>query len=321
MALQTGQQEKIPVFTRALHPPPEEFKHVELQEFIRFFSHPARYILTKRVGIEPIEESQTLESNEPFDLQGLARYKLENSILDHLLRHQDCDRLYQVKKASGELPHGRLGKMYFYRLVTELRSFHTMLKELLEGRELKKLQVDLAAGDFRLTGLLENVSSKGLVCYRYAAMTSKDVIRNWITHLVLNCLIDNQAIKYRNTYYACKTGFYKYSATAEGSRHLEQLLNFYWEGLSEPLLFFPNTSHEFAREIHKGKSKREALRKAATEWEGNSFNKRGEKNDPYNHLCCKNITLAEPRFMETAIRVYLPALEHQEKIKRVDLQA
>ncbi|MBW2506448.1 MAG: exodeoxyribonuclease V subunit gamma [Deltaproteobacteria bacterium] len=321
ISLQSGQREISQLFTAVLPSPPDEFKHVELQELIRFFSHPARYILTQRVGIAPIEDSQALKTSEPFNLEGLARYKLENSILDHLLRNQDCDRLYQIKKAAGKLPHGMPGKIYFNRLVTELASFQTMLTDILEGQELKKLQIDLAAGDFKLTGFLDNVSIKGLVTYRYAAMTAKDVIRNWISHLVLNNLIDNEAVKERNTYYACKTGFYKYSPTAKSNRYLEDLLDLYWQGLCEPLFFFPNTSHAFAREIHKAKSEQEALHKAAAEWEGNSFNKKGDRKDPYNLLCCKNITLADPRFMETAKVIFLPALEHQEKIKLSDLRA
>ena len=136
----------------------------------------------------------------------------------------------------------------------------------------------------------------------------------------MNNLFDNKAVKDRNTYYACKTGFYKYSPTAKSNRYLEDLLDLYWQGLCEPLFFFPNTSHAFARELYKAKSEQEALHKAAAEWEGNSFNKKGDRKDPYNLLCCKNITLAHPRFMETAKVIFLPALEHQEKIKLSDLR-
>ncbi|NIP24886.1 MAG: exodeoxyribonuclease V subunit gamma, partial [Gammaproteobacteria bacterium] len=74
LALRTGQQKIKPVFSDPLPPPPDEFKHVELQELIRFFSHPARYLLLKRVGIAPIEENQVLETSETFYYKGLARY-------------------------------------------------------------------------------------------------------------------------------------------------------------------------------------------------------------------------------------------------------
>ena len=319
--LLTGEQKIAPGFSAPLTPPPDEFKHVELQELIRFFSHPSRYILVKKVGIAPIEESQPLETSEPFNLKGLDRNKLENKILDHLLKNQDCDRLYQIEKAAGNLPHGMIGKIFFTQLVSKLQPFHKMLAELLAGPQIKKQQIDLAINDFRITGCLDNIGVNGLVHYRYATMTSKDVIRSWLGHLVINNFTDQQpsAIN-RNTFYAGKTGLYKFSPTTESTHHLEYLLGLYWQGLTEPLSFFPNTSYAFAREIHKGKNEQEALRKASIEWEGDNYNKKGEKKDPYNLLCCKNMALKNPCFMEIAKGVFLPALALQEKIQLADLQ-
>jgi exodeoxyribonuclease V gamma subunit len=115
------------------------------------------------------------------------------------------------------------------------------------------------------------------------------------------------------TYYAGKETIYKYSPAAESHRHLEKLLDLYWQGLTKPLYFFPRTSFAFAQEIHNGKNEREALRKACIEWEGNDFNKMGEKNDPYNLICCKNMALANPLFTEQAKNVFLTALAHQRK--------
>lgn len=323
LALQTGQQEITPLLTAALSPPPESSKNMELQELISFFSHPIRFILLKRIGIAPLEEKQALPTSEPFNLRGLTRYKLENRILDHLLKHQDCHRLYQIKKAAGELPHGRVGKIYFTQLVSKLQPFHKMLAELLDGVDIDRQLIELAVGDFKINGSLEKLGNKSLVQYRYAKMTSKDVIRSWISHLVFTrCKESNSAATDRFTFFIGKDGIYKYNSTSKNGHYLADLLNLYWQGLSKPLPFFPNTSYVFAREIHKGHSEQEALQKASSEWEGNSFNLRGEKNDPYNLLCCKNIILADNRlFIDTAKRIYLPALEHQEKIKPEDFRA
>ena len=65
--------------------------------------------------------------------------------------------------------------------------------------------------------------------------------------------------------------------------------------------------------VDKGKNEQDALYKAAIAWEGNNFNKKGEKNDPYNLLCYKNMDLSNPLFKEQAKKVFLPALSHQEK--------
>ena len=314
IALAFEQQKISPVFSAQLPSPPDEFKQIELQELVRFFSHPARYLLVKIIGIAPIEESQVMNTSEPFTLKGLARYKLGNDILEQLLQGHDCDKLYHIKNAAGELPHGKMGKMYFEQLVSELQSFHKTLAELLSGQELKQQQVNLRIRNYTLTGHLDNISRIGLVQYRYATMKPKDVIRSWISHLVLNSLQGPAASETGiNTFYAGKDSVYKYTPVTESSLHLKHLLDLYWEGLTEPLYFFPQTSFVFAQEIHKGKDELTALRRANTEWEGNDFNKKGEKNDPYNLLCYKNMDLSNPLFMDQAKKVLLPAFAHQEK--------
>ena len=314
-ALISGLQKNPPLFLEPLPLPPEEYMQVELHELIRFFSHPARYLLVKILGIAPFEESLALEANEPFTLKGLARYNLENDILAHLLGGSDCTELYQVKKAAGELPHGRIGEIYFRQLVSELQLFHKTLAKLVSGQKLHEQQIDLSLHGFRITGKLDNVCDLGQVQFRCASMKPKDVIRSWISHLVLNSLQESGLPGIgMNTYYAGKDGIYKYVQAAESSRQLGQLLDLYWQGLTEPLHFFPGPSFAFAREIHKGKNEPEAMRKALIEWEGTEFNKKGERNDPYNLLCCKNLDLmASPLFREQAQKVFLPALSHQEK--------
>jgi exodeoxyribonuclease V gamma subunit len=314
IALTSEQQKITSLFSEPLPAPADEFKQVELYDLIRFFSHPVRYLLVKIVGIAPIEESQGLEVSEPFMLKGLIRYKLENEILEQLLKGHSCDKLYNIKKAAGELPHGQIGKIYFEQLVSELQSFYQSLAELISGQELKQRQVNLSIGDYRITGHLENTSHSGLIQYRYATVKSKDVIRSWISHLVLNSLQESEVCQTgSNTFLAGKNNIFKYVPTAESKQHLEDLLDLYWQGLTEPLYFFPHASFVFAQEIHKGKNEQEALQKAIIEWEGDDFNKKGEKNDPYNQLCCKNMKLSNPLFMAQAKKVFLAAFALQEK--------
>jgi exodeoxyribonuclease V gamma subunit len=306
--------EKKPAFSDPLPPPPQEFRHIALHDLIRFFSHPARYLLVNIVGIAPIEKNLALDTSEPFVLQGLARYKLENEILELLLKGQDCDALYHIKKAAGELPHGITGKVYFTQMVSDLQFFCNKLSGVIRGLELKRQQVTLAIGDYTLTGLIDNVTSIGLMQYRYATIKPKDIIRSWICHLALNSTNGSGASEDGvSTFYAGKEGLYKLSPAAESTHYLEELLELYWQGITEPLCFFPQTSFVFAKEFHKGKNEQDALYKAAIAWEGNNFNKKGEKNDPYNLLCYKNMDLSNPLFKEQAKKVFLPALSHQEK--------
>lgn len=312
VAFTSKQQRVCPVITSTLSPPSDTCKQVELSELIKFFTHPVRYLMIKKIGIASIEDSQSLNTTEPFVVKGLARYKLENDILKDLMEGHDCEKLYQVKRSAGILPHGKMGKIYFTRTVSAVQSFKRKLDTLFLQNKPLHQEVNLDVNDFKISGVLDNLIEAGMVQYRYATINPKDIIRGWISHLVFNRINNHDKPESEtNTFLAGRDRIYKYNPVSEDSVYLEQLLTFYWQGLSEPLHFFPRTSFIFAREIYKGKSKQEALLKANSEWEGNAYNLIGEKKDPYYSLCFKNMDLADTFFMSQAQKIFLPVFEHQ----------
>lgn len=313
-ALLAGPQKGAPLFPSSNELLPEQLAEVELADLISFFSHPARHLLVKVVGMAPIEENQLLETSEPFTLEGLAKYRLENAIVECLLQHEGCDTLFAVKKAAGELPHGEMGRVWFNQLVNELQPFCTLVSELLAGMERQQVPVDLIVGATRITGRLSGVTPLGLLLYRHAQLKPRDIIRAWISHLVLNSLpLEELPGRGTSTYQADIGSVYRYTPAATGSSHLAVLIDLYQEGTRAPLPFFPDTSHVFAAEIHRGKVGEEALEKAMVRWEGDRFRSQGEKNNPYNRLCWNNVAFPEKLFMRLAETVFLPALEHREK--------
>jgi len=312
LALSAKAQCASMVFSSPLGPPPEEYRQVEINELVMFYAHPTRYLLRKRIGIAPIEESQALNTSEPFEIKGLDRYVLENEILAHISSGGDCDSLYQVKKAAGQLPHGRMGEVYFSRIVSAAQSFRKTIDVLSSGQKLEKLEISLDVDGYKITGHLDNIGAAGMVQYRYAAIKPKDIMRSWICHLVLNRHRKaDEPESLKHTFLAGKDKIFQYLPVAENSSFLEQLLSLYWQGLTEPLHFFPQASFAFARAVHNGKPEQEAMLRASSAWEGNMHTGPGEKYDPYNSLCFNNAELSEKTFPDLAKRVFLPALAHQ----------
>ena len=115
---------------------------------------------------------------------------------------------------------------------------------------------------------------------------------------------------------AGKNKILQYLPVAEDSGFLEELLSLYWLGLSEPLHFFPQASFAFTRALHSGKSEQDAMLRASSEWEGSMYTGPGEKYDPYNSLCFKNLELSEKSFADLAKKIFLPILAHQVTYKR-----
>jgi exodeoxyribonuclease V gamma subunit len=314
VAFTTEPQSLYPLVTSPLTPLPETYKQVELNDLIRFFTHPVRYFLVMRIGIAFIEESQRLNTSEPFAVKGLERYKLENDILKRLMEGHDYDNLYQAKKAESTLPHGKMGEIHFTQIMSAVQSFKRALDALFSQKEPQNQEFSITINDFEINGRLDNLSEYGMVHYRYAKINPKDMIRSWISHLALNSS-NGKPGTVMNTFLAGKDRILKYLPVPESNTYLEQLLSLYWQGLSEPLHFFPRSSFVFAREIHKGKSEQEALLKAKNEWEGNAFHAIAEKNDPYNSLCFKNMDMTDTLFMDQAKKLFLPIFEYQTRHK------
>lgn len=78
---ENGEDERIiyaglPFFTKALHAPDESWRQVSLDDLIRFFRHPARYLLQRRLGIGFQGTEEDLPADEPFVVDRSARRKL-----------------------------------------------------------------------------------------------------------------------------------------------------------------------------------------------------------------------------------------------------
>ncbi len=93
--------------------------------------------------------------------------------------------------------------------------------------------------------------------------------------------------------------------------YLIELLNLYWEGLSNPLHFFPDSSEEYVRQAYiKKKDEKYSMQAARNKWLGSKFS-RGESKDPYYDICFRNSDINEifnDLFAKNSESVFLPLL-------------
>jgi len=146
------------------------------------------------------------------------------------------------------------------------------------------------------------------------------MVVSWIYHLLLNC---TGAGGYpRRTLLAGLAGKsarerkwvrYEYAPVEKGEEILEGLLKRYWEGLSEPLHFFPEISLSYAKACLTKKKPREgALEQAHKTWKGTEWS-RGESEDPYHQLCFGNEDPIDSAFEKIAMEIVEPFLKHVKK--------
>ena len=316
-------EEPEPFLSQELSDPEQERRTVGIEDLCRFFSNPARFLLNQRLRIYLEGPTITPEDREPFEIGGLDRYILEQELLAKGLVGARIEESLPIKRAAGHLPHGTVGECLFQGMVEGVERFMTQLTAHLEGGPLAPLEVTLAVSGFHLTGRIDDVYPKGLIQYRYATLKSRDFLRAWIYHLVLNNL---GAEGYPRTTLLAGLGkrrsrerpwvAWHFAPVGRSEQVLDNLLCYYWEGLKRPLPFFPESSWVYAVERMKQKSPPEkALQKARNQWEGGRYNG-GECKDPYYQQCFGQGDCLQGAFQVITEEIFMPMLAHMEKEKR-----
>lgn len=317
----SGRKEPEPFLGAGLSEPDETWRKVDLHGMCAFFSNPTKFLLNRRLGIYLEESSSLAEEKEPFEVRTLEQYLLEESMLRRRLQGRSLKEDFVFAVASGRLPHGPVGQCIYEGLSPGVEHFAEDLSPLLGENALETLDFQIDVGGFSLTGSLDHVFKEKMIRFRYARLKGKDILVNWIYHLVLNAVraegyprhtliagLSAKSNKERNR------AFYEYAPVDEGEEILEGLLKRYWEGLKEPLHFFPESSREYAeRRLAKDKPAEVALEQARKAWEGTEWN-RGEILDPYYQLCFGEEDPIDTAFEEIAVEVFEPLLKYLKEV-------
>lgn len=287
--------------------PPLEETTVSLDELTAFFTNPARALLKGRFGISLREPEGAPEESEPFRLEHLERYGLEQELADACLRGDTPAEALPRVRARGELPAGRYGDELFALLAEGVTEFAAALRPRLDAPLLPPRELDLPVGELRLVGRLGGIRQDGLLRYRCARLKPRDRIRLWIEHLALNGLGPEGYPA--GSLAVAKDNELRLGPVPGWRALLALLLETRRLGMRQPLPFFPAASFAYADRVLAGKGEAAALRAAAREWHG-SEDFPGEKRDPAYRLCYGDADPLDGRFCELALEIWGPVLKH-----------
>jgi exodeoxyribonuclease V gamma subunit len=290
----------------------DEFKTLDMNALIYFFKNPSQFFCNKRLGLYLDRTIEPPTEREPFMIDGLMRYSIQQDLIQRELKSQTLAvaDLAKIFRSRGELPHGAVGDLALERLVDETAPFINQVKDYLQG-EPKKVSIEIELSDFKLTGVIEQIYSDGVIHYRCAETKPKDLIQLWLYHLALSCS-DAQNKPQKSMFIGADT-VWMFSPLENGKDILHALLEKYLEGLSKPLHFFPTSSWAYAESYFYDKDKQElkkALEAAKKAWQGDEFNNRkGEGQDPYFKLCFGNVEPFDLTFQQDASDILKPLLQ------------
>ncbi len=290
----------------------EEKHHLDLGSFQRFWQSPSRFFCEQRLGLRLESDEEPLAEDEPFTLKGLDRYVVNREMVEGVLAGEPLS--FERVRAGGILPHGAMAEAVYDKVQRNAVSFARKVEEL-DGKETSSHRGTLAVGAYQLDVELPRVNQVGQFHFRFGKVDGRHILGAWLSHLALNSL-DMPATIGRQTLLIGDDSIISLSPIKDAPITLRKLLDFYWQGLQQPLPFFAKASFAHAQCCMQGKEFKAVSEAAKTLW-GSEF-KAGEWQwDPYLQRCFPENTKLGDDFASLAQAVYGPLFVVMEKERGV----
>lgn len=213
---------------------------IALDELRLFFNHPQRFFLRRQLGIDLPQIGAEADEREPFTLDNLDRYCIQQLWVDKIL-NGDTLTLARLQ-AQGLWPAGCMGELEWLRQEPAIRQFADGIKAKGLGEAKPPQALDLQLGDFRLSGKLEHLYANGSLLFRYSNLKGRDFIAAWLQHLLANCL------EPQTTHLVCKDKYLRFPPQLADQGILLELLETFIRGQQYPDVFFTEAAFYFLQQ-------------------------------------------------------------------------
>ncbi|MEE4302240.1 MAG: exodeoxyribonuclease V subunit gamma [Pseudomonadales bacterium] len=234
---------------------------LSLQHLAAFLVDPPGAILRERFGVRLEEVPDEVEDDEPFDLVGLARYRVRDGALNVLLAGGDVGAWLRREAATGRLPQGHSGADALAQARALLEDYEARLGPLL-ALPRSAVAVEVLLGETRIVGEVDDCTAPARVLLRPGTASERDRMRAWVAHLALaaagegraTLLVDDKLVH-------C----FRPLEAAVAREHLADLVAVRAALLVEPAPLLCASSAAWARAVAEGRDA-EALDAARAEW-------------------------------------------------------
>lgn len=272
-------------------------------QFERFLSHPGRYFLRERLGVQLYLAEEELDATEPVELTDFRA--LRSAMFNH--PEQGVDSL----RAMGFIPSGVWGNEHYRNEAEFVAGIRKTAADLL-SKKMEPVTVDLDIGGVRINGMLEGLTSDGLVRVSLEnTIYPTDILCAYFAHLLL-CVVRPEGVAPKS-HLIGKTVITMEEVKREQA--ITQLSDFAAAaiyGMSSPLPLFrksspvvitkyqANIAYDTLTEESKERMRREI---ASKQWFGDDYNQ-GDSENAWNQLLWKNADPIDNEFLAWSVKLY-----------------
>jgi len=292
-------------FGEPLEPASTSSINIDVRELLRFWNHPVRYFLQQRLGLNLWEDETALSESEVFSLDTLQQYQLSQTLVSDILQQRSPELTLQKLQAAGELPHGMLGEQLYASKLADADNLVLNLHPHTQ-HPVDRVEIALELSNCHISGWLDQLDQSGQYNFRLAKYKSKDMLQLWIQHLLLLLAKPDHVAPVSRHFASDKV--LSFASVDDPQAELEPFVQFYRQGLNQPLHFFPESSLAWAKAKPDA-----ALRSAIKAWEGGYY--AGENVNSAYQIAFRglqNEALFDAHF-EQLSALFQPVLDHREE--------
>ena len=282
---------------------------VTVDELCTFFDHPTVAFVSRRVGAFLGGDVEPLEDREPFELDGLKRWFVQERLVGRARVGEDVSTIPRVVGAAGELPLGTVGSVLYETLHEAPAAMGEHVRELLGEKQPAPLEIDMELeDDERLLGWLRTVGPNGQVLFRFSKARGKHELAAWIRHLAMIASGKSAVTFLVSRGDDVEPSIQRFGPVEDAKKHLSHLLTLYRRGQQSPLPLFPDPASAYAWTLKEGGSAQEALAVARRVY----FNGYDGAANAYVSKVYADTDPLDAEFIDLATRVFGPLHDHLE---------
>ncbi len=315
--------------------PAELPQDLSLEALMRFFNLPIRSFMQNKLHLFFREDEEEMPDREPIALSPLEKYTLGKELLAQGPDVSDHARLLLKRwQGQGLLPLAAAAESSF----SDIHRAVQPVVELAKSVDLKVATTTTLSEIVLPCGVVvqhevNGEPDQGAFFVSNAKVSAKAILSLWLEHLFVSCLVPAGCQSHlagraeRN-----RAQLLRFQNVANPAEILEELFHLFSLGWQEPLLFFPQTSYDFAHARINGRGDDEkrlqaARKKAYATYFGGGFTHSfAEGDNPYlarffasanpleqDFLLYDEQTLSYD-FESLSLQIFTPILEHMEKV-------
>ncbi len=278
---QNLQNNDVKIKKNNLSKPDSKFQFLNLSDFLNFFQNPIKFFFEKRLNIYLTNYNDELTDTPYFEIPYFKKKIMFQESIPLLFQNFSPEKIYQVYFLKNFLPPKDLGKHSFTVFYEEILEYFQEIKNITPNLSFSNIEGVISINSFSINCYFENFTNNKLINYTYSKNKAKNFTSAWLKHLLINYLLKDSISSYIiiSEYNKIKTYQFSPIEPDTAKKYLENLLSFYWQGLQNPLPFFPRLSLLYTENQLKYKNEEENINEIKDKWQEKFY---GEAQNIYH---------------------------------------